>query len=314
MLEKSIKERLLSACARVRFDAPLAPLTTWRLGGPAAALAEPESVGELAALVRDAGSADLPWWVLGGGSNVLVRDGGYAGLVIRLGRGFSAIRRLPEEAPDGAIRVEAGASARLASLMGFCQREGLTGLEFLVGIPGWAGGALAMNAGAHGDEIRARVERVHMLGRDGGVLDLDAGRLTWRYRALELPESGVILGAVFRLRPARPDAVAAAMAGFMEQRKRAQPRGVRSAGCVFRNPPEESAGRLIDRAGLKGRRRGAAWVAREHANFIVHAGDARSRDVTGLMDEVRDAVRERFGVALETEVLVIGNEPSEDRG
>ena len=295
----------------VEFDAPLAGCTTFGLGGPARALVGPESVDELAAVLAACRQKKLPVFILGGGSNVLVLDGGYPGLVLRLGNSFAGIRRL--ESDGSHVLVEAGAAEPTARLVEHTRKRGWSGLECLAGIPGWVGGALAMNAGTRDGRIMDAVARLEVLTAEGRTACFERNDLEAGYRRLDLPKGAVILKGVFRLTPGEPDAVAAGIKAVMDRRGKSQPKGVRSAGCIFKNPPGDFAGRLIDRAGLKGKTAGGAWIAGEHANFIVHRGNATAGDVVALMELARSAVRERFDVELEPEILVIGTTGDETR-
>lgn len=289
---------------RVRFDVPLDGLTSYGLGGPAAAVVEPNSVEDLVRIMDFIETHALPVFVLGGGSNVLFRDGGFPGVVVRLGVGFADIAVVGESGDD--VLVEAGASAPLAQLLALTRREGLSGLEFMAGIPGWVGGALAMNAGAHGGTILDPLNALTILDASGEVAELGRNQIRHEYRRLVLPEGAVILKARFSLRRSTPDAVDERVKANLARRSATQPKGVRSAGCVFRNPPGQAAGRLIDEAGLKGRSVGGAWVAREHANFIVHEGAARAAEIIELMDIIRSEVKTRFQVDLEPEIKIVG--------
>jgi len=289
---------------RVSFEVPLAAMTTFGLGGPAEALVEPETVDELLRILEYIRGRRLSWFILGGGSNVLAGDGGFAGVIVRLGKGFSGLRIL--ERRDDRVYIEAGASAATAALLTLARREGLSGVEFLAGIPGWVGGALAMNAGGRDGSIIQAVDRLTLVVAGGRAEEWERGRLRAEYRRLDLPEGAVIVRAVLALTPDAPEAVEARVKDILDRRSATQPRGLRSAGCVFKNPAGDSAGRLIDAAGLKGRRVGSAWVAEEHANFIVHRGKATAAQVMKLIEEVRSEVDNRFGVRLEPEIRIIG--------
>lgn len=292
------------ARGRVRFEAPLADLTTFGLGGPAAALVEPDSIEELSGVLDFVRTEGLPLFILGGGSNVLVLDGGYPGVVLRLGPGFG---QLSVRGPSGKeVRVEAGAAAPTSALVALTRREGLSGLEFLAGIPGWVGGALAMNAGGYGGQITQAVLGLTLIRADGRIEEVDREGIKASYRSLELPEGAVILKALFSLVPVAPETVSRRVEEILAKRQASLPRGVKSAGCIFKNPPGRPAGRLIDQTGLKGLRAGQAWVAEEHANFIVHQGRATATEVIELIETVRAAVRDKFDVDLETEIKIIG--------
>ena len=282
---------------------PLARRVTLGLGGAAAWYAEPATVDDCVALLRAAAECALPVFALGRGSNLLVPDEGYAGLVLHLpAERWGSIERL-----DG-LRLRVGAGTRLKELCGFAAREGLAGLEFLEGIPGTVGGSLRMNAGAMGGWIFDRVESVEWLGPDGRVRAAGRAAFEAGYRDCPQLHGSVVLSAVLRADHAdEPADIRSRMETLAAQRRGTQPRDP-SAGCVFRNPPAEKAGRLIEQSGLKGDAEGGALVSPVHANFIVNAGAATAADVLGLMRRVRGVVRAERGVELETEILVLGKE------
>ncbi|MBW2060181.1 MAG: UDP-N-acetylmuramate dehydrogenase [Deltaproteobacteria bacterium] len=292
------------APGHVRFDVPLAPLTTFGLGGTAGALVEPDSVSELTEVLKLAQSRRWPVFLLAAGSNVLFRDGGFPGMVVKLGPDFSKLAVFKVEGDQ--VLVEAGAAVPLARLINLVQEEGISGLEFLAGIPGTVGGALAMNAGAFGGEIVGSVSRLEILNPDGRVEERPRSQIRATYRRLDLREGSIILKAFFNLTRSTPDQVKAKIQECLERRWAVQPTGVRSAGSIFKNPPAEPAGKLIDKAGLKGLSVGKAWVSEKHANFIVHQGEARASDVIELINQVRGEVRKRFGVDLEPEIKIVG--------
>lgn len=306
-MDREIKDRLSELVSgRAEFDAPLAVLTTFGLGGPAEVLVQPESVDELVRVLDYIRAKGLPAFILGGGSNVLFRDGGFAGVVIRLGSGFSGTAVLGSEGDE--VLVEAGAAAPLARLISLTRREGLSGLEFMAGIPGWVGGALVMNAGAQGGEIGQAVFSLTVVSPEGRSEEIGRDQIQTGYRWLKLPEGTLIIKAVFSLGRSTPEQVKARIDEILARRLAGQPSGVKSAGCVFRNPPGRFAGRLIDQAGFKGLAVGRAWVAEEHANFIVHQGQATSGEVIELLERVRAGVRDRFGVELEPEIKIVGQD------
>ena len=292
---------------RVRFDEPLAPFTTFGLGGPAAAMVEPESVSEFKAVLQYAGKTGLPFVILGAGSNVLFREGGFPGLVLKFGETFSEIKII-DSSGDGLVTVEAGASAPLSRLMDFTRENGLSGLEFLCGIPGSVGGAMFMNAGAFGGEIADAASKLVIITPGGDMDDLESDRIRAEYRRLHLPEGSVILKVFFSLNQSTSGSVKEKCSEYLNRRRAIQPAGLKSAGSVFKNPPKEPAGKLIDRAGLKGRRIGRAWVSEEHANFIVHKGDATVDDVIELIGIIQREVKARFGVDLEPEIKILGRD------
>jgi UDP-N-acetylmuramate dehydrogenase len=284
---------------RVRADEPLARHTSFRIGGPADVLVVPETPAELAAAVRVAAAHGAPVTLLGGGSNMLVGDGGVRGVVVKLGRGFGRV------AWDGTSGV-AGAAVQLGRLARAAAERGLAGLEFAEGIPGTVGGALFMNAGAYGGELAPVVAAVD--GIDGGELRrLERGDLGFAYRRTALPPGFVVTAMRFALRPDAAEAVQARMEQARTRRVASQPHGSANAGSIFKNPPGDFAGRLVEAAGLKGTRVGGARISERHANFIVNDGTARATDVQALMQQAQRVVWERSGVWLEPEVRLVGS-------
>jgi UDP-N-acetylmuramate dehydrogenase len=281
-------------------DAPMAPLTTLRVGGAADRLLAVHSRVELLAALRLARDAGCPWFVLGNGSDLVVADAGMRGLVIR--------NRARALAVEG-LRLDADAGAPMALLVRTSIAAGLAGLEFGTSIPGTLGGAVWANAGAHGSEMRDIVATVDAWDpRDDstGTLGVDACAFGYREsRFKHSPE--VVLSASLALRTDDPDAIAARVAAHQAQRVATQPLADQNAGSVFRNPPDDHAGRLIDVAGLKGLRVGGASVNERHANFIVTDRGARAADVRALGDRVREEVRARFGIDLEYEIEFVGD-------
>jgi len=295
------EELLRERCGdRVRAGAPLGSLTTLRVGGPAALFLEPSSEQDLVAageVVRETGIALL---VLGKGSNVLVDDEGFDGLVVRLGGGFRWTGR------DG-DRISAGASMPLPALAGVALSHGLSGIEWGVAIPASFGGAVRMNAGAHGGEMADVVETIDvfdLLG--GGATCVGAAEARFVYRDSALPDQTVVTAATLRLRPAEPERIRSRMDEVREWRRAHQPLAEPNCGSVFKNPPGDFAARLIDEARLKGMTVGGASVSMKHANFIVTSAGARAADVVELIRDVRRIVEERSGVRLEPEVRLVG--------
>lgn len=285
-------------------ETPLAPLTTLGVGGPAAVLARPGRVEEVAALLAALQKYGCPWRVIGRGSNLLVADRGYAGVVILLDRRLGAISPAGREGAEELIRVEAGAS--LAALLAWSGQRGLAGLEFLVGIPGRVGGALLMNAGAWGEALGERVAALELIGPQGGRV-LARRQLSFAYRRMEgLGSEEVIVAATLALVPGDPLAIRERMRALWRQRRAKQPRRGGSAGSFFKNPPGDYAGRLIEQAGLKGLRVGGAMVAVEHANFLLNTGGAKAADLLRLMELVQEKVTAASGINLEPEVHLLG--------
>lgn len=283
----------------------LAPFTWFRVGGPADAIILPADEADLAALLS-ALSPDIPVTVLGVGSNVIVRDGGLEGVVIRLaGRGFAAI-----EALDGA-RMRAGAGALDAMVAKAAAKAGIAGLEFYVGVPGTIGGALTMNAGCYGRETQDVLIEATALTRSGERVTLTNADFGFTYRKNALPPGLVFLSATFAGVPDAPEAIAARMAAITEKREGSQPIREKTGGSTFKNPlapngDKLSAWMLVDEAGMRGARRGGAQVSEKHANFLINTGEANAADIEGLGEDVRAAVRAHRGIDLEWEIKRMG--------
>ena len=284
---------------------PMARHTSFGLGGPADLYVEPphrESLRDALCLLETEG---VPTLVLGRGTNLLVRDGGLDGVVVATAKALADV-----DVADRAI--VAGGGAPLQRVIRRAAEAGLSGLEPLSGIPGSVGGAVVMNAGSFGAAIGDLVERVEVFS-EGAPAILEAGAVGFTYRGSAIPEGAVVERVRLRLASDDPDAIEARGREFVERKWRSQPSGMRSAGCVFRNPPDAAAGRLIDRAGLRGLRIGGAVVSDVHANYILNDRGASAADVEDLIETVRRLVEERAGVSLELEVRVIGR-PAGDEG
>jgi UDP-N-acetylmuramate dehydrogenase len=302
MIDPAAREALVRCLAdRVEFDVPLSRHTSLRIGGPADALATPADRAELARLLAVCAEHALPTTVLGGGFNVLVLEGGIRGVVIRLRK----LRRI-ERIADDLLSVEAGASH--ATITRYCVERGLSGLEFGAGIPGTLGGWIAMNAGIGVREVKDVVREIDVLDRRGrATRAIPRAELDFRYRELASLEPGsVIVGARLEVTPSDRGRVEAEVARLLALRHATQPIDQPSCGSVFRNPPGDHAGRLIEAAGLKGARAGAAEISPVHANFIVNHGDAKASDVLCLIARARSEVCARTGHRLETEVKILG--------
>ena len=284
---------------RVAYGEPLARHTSLRIGGPADALVVPADLEDLRALLRFADREGIRTLVLGGGSNTLVLDGGFRGVAIILGEAFAGL-----EAEGTAVR--AGAAVRVSRLLAFCSRQGLAGVECLTGIPGTLGGAVRGNAGTTAGWISDRLRDVAVVLREGTVTRLAKADLQFAYRHAHLPPGAVITEATFDLESGDPGTIRRGISRLLVARNRTQPVESHSAGCMFKNPPGDSAGRLVDAAGMKGARAGDAVVSPKHANFLVNEGRARAADVLALVEAVRARVREHAGVALELEVQIVG--------
>ena len=311
-------ERRLSGA--VLPDEPLGPHTTLKVGGPAAAFVRAETPADVAAVAEICAAQDVAWLILGRGSNLLVADAGWPGVVVTLGRGF---RGVDAGGAEGAgvgetVHVDAGGAEPMPILAGRVADLGLGGLEFGVAIPGSLGGAVRMNAGAHGHQMRdvlvsAQVARLEA----GGALEtISAEALAMRYRHTDLPADALVVRARLALQRADGPQLAEAMAEMRRWRREHQPINVPSCGSVFRNPDGDSAGRLIESAGMKGHRVGGAEVSHVHANFITVSPGATAADVHAVITDVAEAVARVHGVQLQTEVVLAGfpDEPTVRRG
>jgi len=285
----------------LRRDEPLAKRTTLRVGGPADLYIEPASEEDLAAVLRFCGEHGLPMFVLGRGSNLLVRDGGFRGVVICLAHPhFNRI-----EATGS--RINCGAGAKLKSVANEARAHGLTGLEFLEGIPGSVGGALRMNAGAMDAWTFDVVESVRFADLDGEVREAVRDKLPVEYRACPFFRDHIALSAVLKGHPAAREVVAERMKVLSRKRWQSQP-AAPSAGCIFKNPQTIPAGKLIDELGLKGARVGGAVVSSEHANFIVTEAGAKAADVLALIEIIQQRARKERGIDLASEVEIVGQD------
>jgi UDP-N-acetylmuramate dehydrogenase len=298
----SFAESLPPLRGRVQGNVILAPFTWFRVGGPAEALVRPADIEDLARFLATLPDG-IPVRVLGACSNLIIRDGGLPGVTVRLARGFGAIRT---EA-DGVV---AGAAALDVTVAEHAAASGLSGLEFLSGIPGTIGGAVAMNAGAYGGDTASVLDWVEIVAREGVTRRMAAAELAFAYRHSGLPEGAVVTRVRLRARPGAPAVIAARMAEIRTAREASQPVRARTGGSTFRNPaPEASslkAWELIDAAGCRGLTRGGAVVSEKHCNFLINNGSATAADLEGLGEEVRRRVHATSGVTLEWEIHRIG--------
>ena len=292
----------------VELGRPLAMLTTYRLGGPAAVYVEPASqedvieLGDALKELRDRG-IHVPVLSIGRGSNLVVSDRGWDGLAIRLGNAFSWI----EAVPGNAVALVSGAGTPLPLLANWAARRGLAGIEFLIAIPGSLGGAIRMNAGAHGRELVDCLSTAQILSFQTLQLsERRVGQLGYSYRTSNLTEDDVVMQAELHLKSQDPDVVRERMDEYRQHRAATQPGALQNAGSVFKNPPSDYAGRLVEAAGLKGFSVGGAAVSELHANFFVASARARAQDVYDLVHEVRRRVLDQFGVELVPEIRFAG--------
>ena len=289
---------------RVRFAEPLRRHTSFRIGGPADVWVEVADAEEIRRVQAIAAAADLPLFILGGGTNVLVSDRGVRGIVMHLGR---AMASLDWRANGVGSHVRAGAAVPFKRVVNEAIARTLAGLEFAEGIPGTIGGGLLMNAGAFGGEISQVIEYVEGVDAGGTAQRLPRNVLRFGYRQFDLPKGFIVTHMEFLLRPGERATIVTKRAAAKRRREAHQPLGYPNAGSIFKNPPGEFAGRLIEAAGLKGHRHGGAMVAEQHANFIVNAGDATAADVRAVMAEVARRVWEMQGIRLEPEIKLVGD-------
>lgn len=296
----------------VRFDEPMARHTWLRIGGPAEAFVIPADVVDLTALVCGCSERKLPLLTIGGGTNLLVGDGGIRGVVVSTHRCLDRIE--PPNIRGEVVRLSCAAGVKLAALVRYTVERGLGGLTFAAGIPGSVGGAAVMNAGTRQGCMAEVVDHLELLNADGSTVTVDRNRLEFGYRSLSWPRSSAGRAAIvvrigLRLHLERCESLQQEVDLYLNSRNRSQPTNLPSAGCVFKNPSEDRpAGKLIDRAGLKGLRVGGAQVSERHANFIVNTGGARAADVIELMERIRKTIFDRFQITLEPEVIVVGQQ------
>ncbi len=297
-----LEERLEGFRGELHYNMPLRDYTTIRIGGPADVIAYPVDEDDLVTLIHALQELLIPYHVIGNGSNLLVRDGGVRGVVINLSKGFDDISLVGDES------VFAGAGALLARVVKKAKDSGLSGLEFAVGIPGSIGGAIVMNAGAYGGEISQVFEWMDIITDAGTRVRIGKDDVEFSYRRTRFEPGGIIVSALFRLKRDDIASIDNRMRGFVKRRAGTQRINLPNAGSIFKNPPNISAGALIDRLGLKGLKEGDAMVSDTHGNYIVNLGSARCRDVLRLIERIREEVYHRSGVELELEIKILGED------
>lgn len=281
----------------VSFQAPLREYTSFKIGGPADVVVEPADIEDVCLVVQQAHARRIPLFVLGG-TNLLIRDGGIRGIVMSLVR----LRGIKEE-PGSVLYAEGGVG--MPTLIGYAIRHSLAGLEWAAGIPGTVAGCVVMNAGTKLGEMKDSVKAVRMVNMKGQIVDVEAGQVRFEYRRALLPR-GIVVGVWLQLKQGVRSEIERVVKDYLHYRRDTQPLALPSAGCVFKNPPNDSAGRLIETVGLKGARVGDAEVSMKHANFMVNRGQANAADVLALIRKVRSAIRRRAGVRLDLELKIVG--------
>ena len=298
MSARGLIERLPKVRGRLTPDAPIGPLTWFRVGGPAEALFRPADAADLAAFLA-ATLPDIPVTVIGVGSNLLVRDGGIRGVVVRLGRGFVDI----EPAGD---QITVGAGALDLNVALTAAEAGIAGLEFLSGIPGTVGGGFRTNAGSYGSEFKDALVSADAVDRSGATHRVTAAELGFSYRHSSAPSAWIFTRAIFRGSLGDKAAIAQRLAEIRAAREASQPIRARTGGSTFANPPGHQAWQLIDAAGCRGLTRGAAMVSEKHTNFLINTGNASAADIEALGEEVRRRVHDRSGIWLDWEIRRVG--------
>lgn len=282
-------------------DAPLAPLVWFKSGGVADWLFEPRDVEDLREFLREL-DPEIPVMALGLGSNLIVRDGGVPGVVVRLGKPFAKVT------PVDDVTLDCGGGASGILVSSTARDSGIAGLEFLRSIPGTVGGFVRMNGGAYGGEVKHILVDCDVVLRTGEMVTLPVGDLHYSYRHSELPDGAIVVAARFRGRQGEPDAIQAEMDRISASREASQPLRSKTGGSTFKNPPEKKAWKLVDAAGCRGLTMGGAQVSEKHTNFLINTGDATSADIEGLGEEVRRRVKENSGVELEWEIQRVGRQ------
>jgi UDP-N-acetylmuramate dehydrogenase len=287
---------------KVLFNVPMSEHTSFKIGGSADVMVFPQDEGDLKNILAFAEAKSFPFYILGAGTNLLVRDGGIRGIVVNMTEGFKDIVWQEE------TKAVVGAGVKLSELLNICKEKGLSGFEFSAGIPGTIGGAVLMNAGAYGGEMKDVVEGVEVLGRKGHRDFIPASDAGFAYRRSDLPKGSVVIRAHMRFAKSAPEAVRDKIKEVAEKRKATSRIAYPNAGSIFKNPEGKFVGRLIEEAGLKGEVCGDAQISDVHANYIVNTGAARAKDVLALMALIRDRVYSLKGIVLEPEIKVIGED------
>ena len=298
-------DALPRVAGKLTHNASLAPLVWFKAGGAAEWLFEPKDVADLQGFLRDL-EPDVPVMALGLGSNMIVRDGGVPGVVVRLGKAFSWVETVGKGlfGIENVLNCGGGASGILVSSM--ARDHGIAGLEFLRSIPGTVGGFVRMNGGAYGSEVKDILVDCDVVLRSGELVTLPVADLHYTYRHSDLPEQSVVVAARFRGEPGDPDAIQAEMDRISASREASQPLRTKTGGSTFKNPPGEKAWELVDRAGCRGLTLGGAQVSEKHTNFLINTGTATSAEIEALGDEVRRRVKDTSGIELEWEIQRVG--------
>ena len=301
-MDRSILSPLLELNLEIEFDVPMKDYTSFKIGGPAECMVTPFDEEALAAVLRFAKENGIDTFILGCGSNILVSDSGIKGFVVNMSEGFSELRL------DGEDTIYASAGVKLSRISVFAMNCSLSGLEFASGIPGSLGGAVYMNAGAYGGEMKDVVIRTRCMGRDGKIMEIEGVQHGFGYRKSVFSDSDIVLlGSFIKLKPGDRFSIAKAMKENKDKRVQKQPLSYPSAGSAFKRPEGDFAGRLIEASGLKGHKVGGAQVSEKHAGFIINYNGASARDVYELILHIKEEVKNKQGVELECEIKLIGD-------
>ena len=284
----------------VIFDAPMSSYSTFRAGGNAEAICFINELPVLKKTVPFLNSEGIPWMTVGKGSNLLVTDKGIDGAVIILRE------KLAEVYEESNHMVTAGGGLSTNRLLKYCVQQSLSGMEFIAGIPGTVGGAVIMNAGAYGEEIGARLQKVSIVTSEGKTEEIEHSQISFEYRKTSLPVNAIVYSVILGLKKGKKELIKEKIESNFKKRKESQPLDMPSCGSVFKNPPGKFAGKLIEESGLKGKKIGGAMISPKHANFIVNTGNAKASDIIELINTTKKKVKEDTGIDLETEINVVG--------
>ncbi len=311
-MDKRQKEKLVKLAGdQVKFNCLMAQYTTFRTGGQVEAIYETKNLADLHKVITFLNEEKIPRLTVGHGSNLLVKDGGLDGVVILLRGNLSSVGHEKSDssvysATEGSNIIPAGAGLPIVDLLIYCSQNGFGGLEFLAGIPGTVGGATAMNAGAFGEDIGSKVQEIQIVTSQGKLIKKDTHSIKYSYRTFVMEKDSTIVQVNFNLASVTKESVSRKISEYLKKRKLSQPLEFPSAGSVFKNPPNDYAGRLIEEVGLKGKVIGGAMISKKHCNFIVNTGGAKAKDILDLLYFVQKKVKDELGVELEPEIQIVG--------
>jgi UDP-N-acetylmuramate dehydrogenase len=303
-IQKELKREI---SGDVFVNVPMSYFTSFRVGGPADLMALPRSREDLKRLIQKARAMDLPFIVIGNGTNLIVKDRGIRGLVIRLVGDFEVIEQFPMRGNSSQIEyLRIGAGASIKRVLSYCMKMGYGGLEFSVGIPATFGGAVVQNAGTDSGEIQQVIKSISIMDANGMIYEIDRERLSFSYRYLELPPESIVVDGIVGLKRIKKEELVRRVKEGIIRRRKSQPLEYPSAGSIFKNPDEAPAGKIIDELGLKGLRVGDAQVSFRHANFIINLGNAMAWEILELIEIIKERVLEKRGINLDLEVKILG--------